>query len=211
MNTNLSEVIIAGSIYNDQKIEPVLSEPDARRMQRETSQKPAEHHVLDAMSRRSGEESMGIVSIEERRGDDGIIAAIAHALEWNRLTPRNIIDAEVRGGHVILAGSVCAYEDREAAAMVVKQVRGVCDIDNHIEVLKDDILSNRLKSAIVDALLRRARRMYEQIGVEMKGGRVVLTGKVASIAEKRLVLDTLGWIHHVQAIEDRLEVIRDHP
>lgn len=94
--------------------------------------------------------------------------------------------------------------------MLVKRLPGVRDVDNRIEVLAEDILSGRLKSAITDLLLRHTQRICDRIGVQVKNGRVVLTGTVRSIAEKRLVLDTVSWTRHVYAIEDRLEVVRDN-
>ncbi len=90
--------------------------------------------------------------------------------------------------------------------MLVRRLPGVYRVDNRIEVLTDDMLSGRLKSAIMDLLQRHARRFGRDIGVEMKNGKVVLTGKVETLAEKRLVLDALGWISYVHAIEDRLEI-----
>jgi osmotically-inducible protein OsmY len=150
-----------------------------------------------------------IVSTEVRKRDDRIASLIASTLEWNRLVPHNAINAEVRDGDVILAGYAYTCHDREDAGVLVKQVPGVRDVDNRIEVLKADVLSTQLKAAIVDVLLRHTERICDQISVEVKSGRVVLTGTVRSVAEKRLVLDIVGWTRHVHAVEDRLEIVRD--
>lgn len=142
--------------------------------------------------------------ISEQQRDAHIMSMVAHVLEWNRLTPLNPIAVDVHEGHVTLTGSTYTQSDREEAEMLARRVPDVYDVDNKIEVLTDEDLSDLLKSAVVDALLRRTQHLCDGIGVHMKNGRVVLTGTVSSAAEKRLVIDTLRWNRNVMGIEDRL-------
>lgn len=201
MNTNLSNPASARPADD-------RTRPYAWRIQsslgREGAEKPA------AAGPPSPDESYHpIVSVGARMSDDHLVSAIAHTLEWNRITPGNSITAVVCRGHVTLAGYVHSRQDREEAEMLVKRLPGVHSIDNRVEVLTDDVLSGRLKSAIINVLRRHGGHVYRDIGVEMNNGRVVLTGKVGSRAEKRLVLDALGWAPYVHAIEDRLEVVTE--
>lgn len=207
MNVNLSKATAARPV-DDMSSKPILPRPYIWRIQnplvREGAEKPA------AAGRPLPPESYPpIVSVGARMSDDHLVSAIAHTLEWNRITPGNSITAVVCRGHVTLAGYVHSRQDREEAEMLVKRLPGVHGIENRVEVLTDDVLSGRLKSAIINVLRRHGRRVYRDIGVEMNNGRVVLTGKVGSRAEKRLVLDALGWAPYVHAIEDRLEIVTE--
>lgn len=189
-------------------IEPTLPRQYAGRMQSPTTREGDRRQRLNTAGNYSRNEGRSaIVLTGERMRDERMVSVIAHTLEWNRIIPGNIVNAMVCRGHVTLAGYVHSHHDREEAEMLVKRLPGVCDVENRIEVLADDILSSRLKSAIMNMLQRHTKGSGRDIGVVMNNGKVVLTGTVESMAEKRLVLDALEWAPYVHAIEDRLEVV----
>lgn len=211
MGTYPSEIMLARS-GGDTSIALIPRDVETGCMQSPATRRAAENPSPDTMSASTrGKGHAALALTEERSCNAHLVATILGTLEWNRLIPHNTIHVEACEGYVTLTGRVYTFRDREEAGMLAKRVPGVRGIDNRIEILTDDIVSGRLKSVVDDVLLRHTKCVCDGIGVGMKSGRVVLTGKVRSVAEKQLVLDAVRWARHVDAIEDRLEVVPDRP
>lgn len=211
MNTAPLEMIVTELVDDDQEIGSVLRSMDAAALRGRPQPGATENLMVDTICGAMTSRGRGaIVLTEELKRGDHIISAIARTLEWNRIIPHNVIRVETRDGHVRLTGHVHTREEREEAEMLVMRVPGVRDVDNGIEVMTDEMLASELKEAIVKVLLRHTHRRCEGIGVRIRNGRALLTGTVGSSAEKRLVVDTVGWTRHLQGFDDRLNIVTDH-
>jgi len=112
------------------------------------------------------------------------------------------IDASVKNGIVTLKGKVDSWAEKKLAAQVAKGVKGVRDLKNDIKInyqsdrsdyeIKMDI-KNQLKSSIwIDDAL---------VDVNVKNGKVKLSGVVGSAAEKRRVFSK-SWVAGVRMVDD---------
>jgi osmotically-inducible protein OsmY len=82
-------------------------------------------------------------------------------------------------------------------------VRGVI---NQISVAAKPVDSTRIKADIEEALERQAEREARRIGVSVKDGVVMLTGRIRSWAEKNAVDRVVGFAPGVRRVDDRLIV-----
>ncbi len=117
------------------------------------------------------------------RTDPEIATDIVHALEANVSVPADRIKATVRDGWVTLEGNVDWMYQKEAAERAVEYLSGVRGISNQIKVTPT-VSPVEVKEKIEEALRRSAEVEAEQIKVETHGGTVILSGSVASWAER---------------------------
>jgi len=131
----------------------------------------------------------------EIRGD------IEKALLDDPATTSYKIQVVVEDATATLSGTVGSWIERDLCAQVAKDVKGLKDVKNNIQVdekrhrsdseIKADI-ERRLSSDIyVDDIL---------IDIKVKKGEVILAGKVGSAAEKRHAM-TDCWISGVKAVD----------
>lgn len=111
---------------------------------------------------------------------------------------------ELTGDTVILTGQVIRDGARETVERAARNVEGVRNVVNQIEVLpssrKDDALRMRLYRAIYDNpdLAKYAQRDAPSIHLVVKNGWLTLEGVVDSEADRRTVhLNALKVTHHV--------------
>jgi osmotically-inducible protein OsmY len=118
-----------------------------------------------------------------QRTDEDIARAAAETLAWNTLVPHDKIKIWVDNGRVTLEGIVDWQYQRAAADAAIRVLTGVTDVNNHIFVtpaVNRELVSTEIESA----LLRNAAVDAQRIRVETAGDRVMLSGKVASAAER---------------------------
>jgi osmotically-inducible protein OsmY len=119
------------------------------------------------------------------RTDQDIAAAATRALEWHTLVPDDSIDVTVAGGWVTLKGRAEWQFQKNAAERAVRKLTGVRRVSNLVMVMPRRKPSPpELTRQIREALVRNAETDAEQIGAEVIGDRVVLTGAVGSWAER---------------------------
>lgn len=141
-----------------------------------------------------------------RRTDTEIAAAIRQALLWDVFVPEDEIQTTVSDGIVTLRGTVEYPSQREDAARAIRNLAGVCGIENQITVKQADMLKATLKAAIRDALERRAERDAARIQLEVDEGRVTLSGAVHSWTERQAVIGAARGTPGVEAVIDKLHV-----
>lgn len=123
------------------------------------------------------------VSPAYKKTDSEIAEAVLFALKWNSHIPEGNIKIMVQEGVVTLEGEVEWDFQRTAARNAIKNLAGVRWINNNIEV-KPIIEPNDIKQKITAAFMRSASIDAKKIGIETQGSRIVLKGKVRSIAER---------------------------
>jgi len=112
-------------------------------------------------------------------------------------------------GEVVLTGSVDSWHEKKLAANVVKGVNGVTSVENRINVAYDtDRPEHEIKPEIEKALRWNALVDESFINVEVSGRRVMLTGTVGSLAEKRQA-NYESWVAGVRHVDDSKLKIHD--
>ena len=138
--------------------------------------------------------------------DTDIARAVRDALEWDAFVPDEKISSTVSLGIVTLEGVVPTWSQRADADRVVRGLTGVRGVINQITVMAKAVDSSRIKADIEDALERQAEREARRIGVSVKDGVVMLTGRVRSWVEKDTIDRVVGFAPGVRRVDDRLVV-----
>jgi len=115
---------------------------------------------------------------EHKRTDPEIAAAAESALKWNVFVPK-AVTARVSGGSVTLEGPVTWNFQREAAETAIRHLSGVVTVFNFITI-KPEVSAGQVKEKVQAALLRQATSDASSVHVDTSGGKVTLTGQVAS-------------------------------
>ena len=145
------------------------------------------------------------------RSDAEISQAVHRALEWDALVWHETIRATVEDGWVILEGTPSSLTDSRYAERVVGGLGGVRGVINKLTVAPVQSDSEQIRCSIEAALGRLAERQSdrirheaEDIRVEVKEGRVLLSGEVATWREKEAALGAAGHAPGIYAVEDHL-------
>ena len=145
------------------------------------------------------------------RSDAEIAQAVRRALEWDALVWHESIRATVEDGWVILEGTPSSLTDSRYAERVVGGLIGVRGVINKFTVAPIQSDSEQVWRSIEAALERLAERQSHRIRheakdirVEVKGGRVSLSGEVATWHEKEAALGAAGHAPGIHAVEDHL-------
>ncbi|VWB95091.1 BON domain protein [Burkholderia lata] len=137
--------------------------------------------------------------------DRELAIAITFALGWQEALRDLAIQVEVDHGCVTLDGEVDHAYQRHAAERLVSRMIGVVGVANRIQVRADHTVPD-VGARIAEALARRARRESAAISVDAIDGTVTLTGKVASLAERRAVCGAAWSVKGVREVVDQLTV-----
>ena len=138
--------------------------------------------------------------------DIDIARGVRDALEWDAFVPDEKITSTVSLGIVTLEGVVPTWSQRADAERVVRGLTGVRGVINQISVMAKAVDSIRIKADIEEALERQAEREARRIGVQVKDGVVMLTGRVRSWVEKDTIDRVVGFATGVRRVDDRLVV-----
>jgi len=122
------------------------------------------------------------VSPQHDTTDTEIAGAVAAALTAHRHVEERKIKVTVDKGIVTLEGSANWNFQKTAAAEVVKVLKGVRGINNHIFV-KPAVPPDEVKKCIEDSLSRYATLDPDKIAVEVQNSKVILRGTVRSLSE----------------------------
>jgi osmotically-inducible protein OsmY len=137
--------------------------------------------------------------------DSEIARAVRHALEWDVFVLQNRITSTVSEGWVTLDGEVDVFSQREAAEKAISNLAGVVGVLNKI-VVKTGVFAGDVRSAIEDALERRAVREASRLNIDVEKGRVRLSGSVPTYAEKKTILGAARGTPGVTVVDDMLRI-----
>ena len=140
------------------------------------------------------------------RSDTDIAAAVRRALEWDVLVPDARLKSTVSNGWVTLEGTVDCWSERQDAERAVRNLAGVRGVSNAIVVSPSPVLPADVRRAIEQALERQAEREAGRIALEVRDGRVSLSGVVHSWPERQAVIGAARGTRGVREVEDRLRV-----
>jgi osmotically-inducible protein OsmY len=111
------------------------------------------------------------------------------------------VTVTVKNGEVTLAGSTDSWQEKQLAAQIVKSVRGVREVKNHMVYIPT---VNRPDTEIAKDIRQRLKMDVRVnaggIEVEVMDGQVELSGLVASDAEKTLA-EQLAWVTSARNVD----------
>lgn len=136
---------------------------------------------------------LGVVSVVDElevrlpsaaeRTDADLAGTANDALRWNSLVPNERISVSAAKGRLTLTGEVAHQYQREAADNAVRFLIGVKSVNNQIRIAPS-VTPVEVKDLIEKALVRNAETDASNIHVDTDGGKVTLSGKVHSWAER---------------------------
>jgi osmotically-inducible protein OsmY len=136
------------------------------------------------------------------RDDQDIAKAILDEFRWHSQVPDDLVKARVENGWVELTGEVEWDYQRSAAENAIRGLTGVRGITNKLGIKAKGVQPFEIKEKIEEALKRAAEREADRIVVEVRGTRVILSGKVRSFAELRDVRGAAYSAPGVTSIDD---------
>lgn len=138
--------------------------------------------------------------------DTEIVAAVRNALLWDTRVPHPKIRSTVANGVITLEGVVDYTSQREDAARAIRNLIGVCGVNNAIVVFQPVVAPHALLAAIQAALERQVQREAKRIQLDIVDGKVTVTGAVRSRAEHDAVIGATRGTRGVEIVIDQLHV-----
>lgn len=145
------------------------------------------------------------VRLRIERTDADLAHDAARALDLRANMP-DAVQAVVHNGHLTLTGTVPALFDRVVAEKAVRHLPGLKGLVNRIVVVAPASPAH-VRKAIIQALHRDAAVHADGIEVTVNDGTVVLTGAVATWAERESAEAAACHAPGIVAVDNRLEVI----
>jgi osmotically-inducible protein OsmY len=140
------------------------------------------------------------------RTDTEIAKAVRNALEWDVFVPEDRVQSTVSAGVVTLKGDVESWAQRDDAERAVRNLSGVRGVTNRLEVKPPKVAAAEVQKYIVDALERQALREAKRITLDVRDGRVTLSGSVRSWAEREAVVGAAKGTPGVRTVQDQLHI-----
>lgn len=139
--------------------------------------------------------------------DDLLRENVLTALGWSPDLESETLDAQVQGGRVTIVGMVNAFWKKALAEEIVKGLRGVLDVANHLAVVPlHDMLDRTIAESVEAALERNALLDPSDVTVEVHDGVVTLSGLADSPAAARLAYLAATYTPGVINVHNQLVV-----
>lgn len=138
--------------------------------------------------------------------DTEIAQAVRKALEWDVTVPDTRLQSTVSDGGVTLAGSVDYYAQRNDAERAVANLKGVRWVNNQIEIAGPRAAPDAIRQAIADALERHAERAANRIEIDVRDGKVTISGTAKSWGERNAIIGAAFTTPGVLNVEDKIRV-----
>ncbi len=145
------------------------------------------------------------LAAEDKRTDEEITSAAWNAIKWSSFTPDDCIRIKVDKGWITLEGEVKWQSQKESAFAAVRNLVGIYGVSNLIKV-RAGITPIIIKDVVKKALTRNAEIEADRINIVTDGGRIVISGKVRSWAEKTEVHRAVWATPGVVDVRDELVI-----
>lgn len=153
--------------------------------------------------------------VQEAVEDAAVAASVKAAFALHRDLASRTIRVEARSGSVTLRGTVGAESEKSEAAAIAESVEGVRSIENLLEIgAAPEIPASRSLGETIDdaALLAKVRAALQldketkplAIEVSVRGGTVVLEGRVPEEGLRRRAVERVARVSGVEKVDDRL-------
>ncbi|WP_458626070.1 BON domain-containing protein [Winogradskyella sp. PC D3.3] len=143
---------------------------------------------------------------DHQRSDSKIATVTLDALEWNASVPNNKVIVEVDNGWITLLGELEWAYQRDAAKRTVEYLEGVKGVTNNIKLKQPLIKTQDIQQKIKKAFERSAFIDAKNIAVAIDDHKVILSGKVHSLAEKNQAESVTFNAPGVYVVKNELEV-----
>ena len=145
---------------------------------------------------------------DKTRTDTDIATAAAHALEWDTQVPFERINLTVRNGWVTLDGEVDWAYQKEVAERAVRNLTGVRGVTNLLHIAAAlTAVPEEVRFMIEEALKRNAELDARRIRVEAADGKIILSGRVRSWAEREQAESAAWAAEGVSDVENQITVV----
>lgn len=145
------------------------------------------------------------VSPSYRKTDPEIAEAVFNALKWHSAVPEEKVKIKVENGIVTLEGELEWEYQRVNAGTAIQNLSGVRSVNNLITV-KPKLTPFELEQKIRAAFQRHATIDAGKVNVSTIGNKVILTGKVRSLAESEDAEDVVWAAPGVYQVENKLAI-----
>lgn len=137
--------------------------------------------------------------------DTEIAELVLTALQWHTAVQDERVKIKVEEGHVTLEGEVEWEYQRTSAKTAIEQLAGIRSITNLITV-NPQITALDIRQKINSAFHRSANIDSERVDVNVIDNKVILSGRVRSLAEKEDAEAAAWAAPGVTSVENNLEV-----
>lgn len=144
---------------------------------------------------------------DKKTADDEIAARAVKILEWDVVIPPNSIAVKVENGVLTLAGDVDWAYQRAEAEQDVRRLSGVQLVLNQIRI-RPQAQPDDIRAKITAAFERTAEHDAHTITVDVRGGTVILGGKVQNWLERDEALRAAWSVPGVNKVEDHILIAR---
>jgi osmotically-inducible protein OsmY len=144
---------------------------------------------------------------DKKVGDEEIAARAARLLHWDALVPHDRIKIKVEHGVVTLSGDVDWHYQRAEAEYDIRKLSGVHNVVNDMTVTPGAKPSD-VREKIRAALDRHVSAEVGNIGIDVSGGKVTLTGKVNAWTERQIIEQAAWAVPGVTEVDDRIDLVR---
>jgi len=144
---------------------------------------------------------------DKKTADDEIAARAVKILEWDVLIPPNSVAVKVENGTVTLTGEVDWAYQRAEAESDVHRLGGVQLVLNQIRI-RPQAQPDDIHAKIAAAFERTAEHDARTVTVDVRGGTVILGGKVQNWLERDEALRAAWSVPGVHTVEDHIFIAR---
>jgi osmotically-inducible protein OsmY len=116
------------------------------------------------------------------------------------------LDVDVADGNVALRGSVANWSEKQEAALLASEVRGVRNVNNELTIqYTTQRPDDAIREDVVAAMQRDVYLVGLPINVTVHNGDVVLSGAVGSAYERERATSA-AWVGNVKSVKNDLKV-----
>lgn len=152
--------------------------------------------------------TVGSAAPSDSPGDPELAESVRRVLDWSPHIDQERVAVAVRDGVVRLEGDVDAYWKRWKAEELAGDLRGVLELRNHLAVVPTgDHVDAEIAETIESALERYLTAKAGKVSVEVRNGRVVLSGALGTSRERRLAHDAAAHAPGVVEVRDEIMVV----